>query len=182
VKKLAKSKKRRDKRGLRAAAVRALAVDVDGTLTDGGIYYSEAGEVLKRFDTRDAFGMNQLRQCGLRLAIITAEDSPIVLARARKLRIEDVYVGVTDKLEVMGRLLEKWGLAWNEIAFVGDDLNDLPVLERAGFAACPADAAPEVVRQVHYVCHRAGGHGAVREVCHFILDARESRNRPEAEA
>jgi N-acylneuraminate cytidylyltransferase len=152
--------------------------DVDGTLTDGGMYYSADGEILKRFDTRDAFGMNRLRHLDVRLAIVTAEDSPIVLARARKMRIEDVYVNVPEKLRLMGRLLEKWGLGWQHLAYVGDDLNDLPVLEQAGFSACPADAAPEVARRVHYVCRKNGGHGAVREVCDFIVEALGSQGQP----
>lgn len=152
-----------------ATGLRALAVDVDGTLTDGGMYYGEAGELMKRFDTRDAFGMNLLRRRGWRLVIVTGEDSPIVLARARKLGVEDVFVGVSDKVACVERFLADHHLEWTALAYVGDDLNDLDVLKRAGFSACPADAAPEVRAAVHYVCRRPGGHGAVREVCDFLL-------------
>jgi N-acylneuraminate cytidylyltransferase len=160
------------RRRVALAPLRALAVDVDGTLTDGGMYYTKTGEAMKRFDTRDAFGMNLLRQVGWRLAIVTAEESPIVLARARKLRIEDVFIGVRDKRACLEQFLVDRGLKWSELAYVGDDLNDLEVLRRAGFAACPADAVPEVQKQVLYVCRASGGRGAVREVCDLILSAR----------
>jgi YrbI family 3-deoxy-D-manno-octulosonate 8-phosphate phosphatase len=148
--------------------LRLFAADVDGTLTDGGMYYTEAGEAMKRFDTRDAAGMARLGRRGLAVAIVTSEDSPIVLARARKLKIEHVYVGVADKERLMEELLAKLGLSWQQLAYVGDDLNDLAVIRRAGFSACPCDAAPEIARQVSYVCHRGGGRGAVREVCDLI--------------
>ena len=146
------------------------ATDVDGTLTDGGMYYSEAGEVLKRFDTRDAAGMQLLRKRGVTLAIITSEDSPIVTARARKLGIEHVYIGVTDKHSKCRQMLEALQVPWEEFAYVGDDLGDLQVLKGAGFSACPSDACPEVLRTVKYVCTRKGGHGAVREFCEHILN------------
>jgi len=149
--------------------VRLFATDVDGTLTDGGMYYTETGEVIKRFDTRDAFGMNRLRRAGIAVAIVTSEDSPIVLARARKLRIERVYVGVEDKLSLLEKVIAELGATWAQLAYIGDDLNDLPVIERAGLSACPADAASQVVDAANYVCRRAGGHGAVREFCEWIL-------------
>ena len=160
------------------ARLRALAVDVDGTLTDGGMYYGEAGEVMKRFDTRDAFGMNLLRQRGAILALVTSEDSPIVLARAQKLRMENVFVGVSNKVACVERFLADHNLEWTALAYVGDDLNDLDVLKRAGFSACPADAAPEVRAAVHYVCRRPGGHGAVREVCDLLRRVLDDPRRP----
>jgi N-acylneuraminate cytidylyltransferase len=148
---------------------RVFATDVDGTLTDGGMYYSEAGETLKRFDTRDAVGMHLLRQQGITLMIVTSEDSPIVTARARKLGIEHVYVGITDKYSKCKQLLEALQMSWEEFAYIGDDLGDLQVLAAAGFSACPSDACPDVLRTVKYVCRRNGGHGAVREFCEYIL-------------
>jgi YrbI family 3-deoxy-D-manno-octulosonate 8-phosphate phosphatase len=148
---------------------RVFATDVDGTLTDGGMYYSEAGEVLKRFDTRDAAGMQLLRERGAILALITSEDSLIVTARARKLGISHVYVGVRDKYSRCRQLLEELQVPWEEFAYIGDDLGDLQVLAAAGFSACPADACPDVRKAVEYVCTRSGGHGAVREFCEHIL-------------
>jgi N-acylneuraminate cytidylyltransferase len=156
-----------------AAATRVFCVDVDGTLTDGGMYYTDAGEAMKRFNTRDAMGMGRLRERGIQLAIVTSEDSPIVLARARKLNIPHVFVGVKDKVGVLEGLLKDLGFTWEQLAYVGDDLNDLPVIRKAGFSACPADAAPEVARSATYVCKARGGHGAVREVCNLILAALE---------
>ncbi len=156
--------------------VRLFCVDVDGTLTDAGMYYTEAGEVMKRFNTRDAAGMVRLRQRGIIPAIVTAEDSPIVLARARKLAIEHVHIGVQDKERLLAELLGKLGLQWENLAYVGDDVNDLPVICRAGFSACPSDAEEEVARRATYVCRCAGGRGAVREVCNLI---EQSLNRGE---
>ncbi|HSW43969.1 MAG TPA: HAD hydrolase family protein, partial [Phycisphaerae bacterium] len=152
----------------KARELRLLCVDIDGTMTDGGMYYTEAGEAMKRFDTRDAAGMARLRRLGMELAIVTSEDSPIVPARAKKLRIEHVYVGVEDKEKLIGELLVKLGLTWEQMAYVGDDMNDLRVLQKVGFSACPADAVPTLAKHVSYVCRRGGGHGAVREVCDLI--------------
>jgi len=160
-----------------ASAVKLLCTDVDGTLTDGGMYYTGEGELMKRFDTRDAFGMNLLRQRGILTAIMTAEDSPIVLARGRKLRMEHVYVGVSDKETCMQGLLDRLGLDWRELAYIGDDLNDLAVIRRAGVSACPADAADQVRQCATYVCKSPGGHGAVREFCEVVLSAIAPRPR-----
>ena len=157
---------------------RVFATDVDGTLTDGGMYYSEAGEVLKRFDTRDAFGMNLLREMGITLMILTSENSPIVAARARKLGIEHVYLGVKDKYLQCEQLLHKLQVPWSEFAYIGDDLNDLKVLKAAGLSASPADACPEVIGIVNHVCSKPGGHGAVREFCEYII--REIQNSAKA--
>ena len=157
---------------------RVFATDVDGTLTDGGMYYSEAGEVLKRFDTRDAAGMQLLRERGITLAVITSEDSPIVTARARKLGIAHVYVGVKDKYPLCTRLLEELQVPWEKFAYIGDDLGDLQVLAAAGFSACPADACPEVRDTADYVCSRSGGHGAVREFCERILKEVKGATEP----
>jgi YrbI family 3-deoxy-D-manno-octulosonate 8-phosphate phosphatase len=146
------------------------ATDVDGTLTDGGMYYTPDGELMKRFDTRDAFGMNLLRKAGFELAIVTAENSPIVTARAKKLRIERVFLGVQGKVKLLTGVLAELGLDWKNLAYVGDDLNDLPVIEKAGFSACPSDAARQIRNSAHYVCNNPGGRGAVREMCELILD------------
>ncbi len=161
-------------RGIVYSSLRIIATDVDGTLTDGGMYYTADGELMKRFDTRDAAGMARLEQRGFLRAIVTRENSPIVLARAKKLRIREVHVNIDDKLAFFERFLKRLELDWRNLIYVGDDLNDLPVLERAGLAACPADADYRVGRNVHYVCDRPGGYGAVREVCNLVeaaLDA-----------
>ena len=162
---------------VRAAAerVRLLCVDVDGTLTDGGMYYSADGEAMKRFDTRDAMGMSLVRDQGIVVAILTSEESDIVAARARKLQIDDVFFGVKDKVSCMAELIERRGLRWGDVAFVGDDVNDHAVLAKVGLSACPRDAPGDTCRKVMYVCRAPGGHGAVREVCELILSARNGR-------
>lgn len=157
--------------GTRLGSIRAFVVDVDGTLTDGGMYYGPAGEAMKKFNTRDAAGLRRLRERGIRVCVVTAENSPAVAARMEKLRIEDYFPGVGDKLDWLNKQCSTWKLDPDQIAYMGDDLGDLQCLRQAGAAFCPADAAPEVIRAAGYVCSRPGGAGAVREVCDLIIDA-----------
>jgi 3-deoxy-D-manno-octulosonate 8-phosphate phosphatase (KDO 8-P phosphatase) len=154
------------------ADIALLALDVDGVLTDGGLYYGPAGEALKRFHVRDGHGLVLLHGAGLRSAILTARTSEIVETRARELGIGHVLQGRKDKGRGLDELLALAGLPAARVAYVGDDVNDLPVLERVGFSACPADAAPEVRARVHHVCEKRGGRGAVRELCDLLLAAR----------
>lgn len=152
--------------------IRLLAVDVDGTLTDGAMYYDKDGEVLKRFHTRDGHGLATLRKAGIDIAFISGEDSPIAAARARKLGVTRVHGGVKDKLPVLKRLVAELGLAQAETAYMGDDVNDLECLNWAGVSACPADAVGAVRRSTGIVCRLPGGHGAVREFCDLIVAAK----------
>jgi len=152
--------------------IRALVVDVDGTLTDGGMYYDANGEAMKKFHTRDAQGLKLLEAAGFEIAVITAEISQVVDARIRKLGIRHYLSGVTDKRAALASLAAQWGLALEEIAYVGDDVNDLPAFEVAGFACCPADAVDAIRERADYVTARAAGSGAVREVCESLLAAR----------
>lgn len=155
----------------RARAVRLLAVDVDGVLTDAGMYYGASGEMLKKFNTRDAMGLALVRAEGLAVAIISGEDSPIVASRAAKLGIADVFCGVQDKLSCLDGLLGRIGLSREQVAYVGDDVNDLPLLRQVGLAIAVADAARLVRDASQYVTLRRGGDGAVREVCELLLSA-----------
>ena len=148
--------------------LRLLVVDVDGTLTDGGMYYDSKGEAMKKFDTRDAKGMLMLRDAGVRVCVVTAETSAVVTARMRKLGITDYFPGVKDKLAWLREHLTRWQLEAAQVAYIGDDLNDLEGLAAAGLSCCPADAVPEVRQAVHYVCAAGGGAGAVREVCDLV--------------
>ena len=148
--------------------LRLLVVDVDGTLTDGGMYYDGKGEAMKKFDTRDAKGMLMLRDAGVRVCVVTAETSAVVTARMRKLGITDYFPGVKDKLTWLRAHLTHWQLDAAQVAYIGDDLNDLEGLLAAGLSCCPADAVPEVRQAVHYVCAAGGGAGAVREVCDLV--------------
>jgi 3-deoxy-D-manno-octulosonate 8-phosphate phosphatase (KDO 8-P phosphatase) len=156
----------------RLRELRALVLDVDGVLTDGGMVYGPEGEGFKRFDVKDGLGLRLLRESGLRLALISGEDSKITLRRAEKLRIEEVHLGVEDKEAAFRDLLSRHGIPAEWAAYMGDDLNDLGPLSLAGVAAAPSDAAPEVLRRVRWVTRRPGGRGAVREVCDAILAAR----------
>ena len=158
---------------LRAAAVRLVVSDVDGVLTDAGVYYSAEGEALKRFSMRDGMGVELLRDAGIVTALLTREESPIVARRAQKLKIDCVWSGQRDKREALPRLIQALGYELRAVAYIGDDVNDLPALgfvAEAGLAVCPADAVPAVAHAVHFVTSARGGHGAFRELCDLILD------------
>jgi YrbI family 3-deoxy-D-manno-octulosonate 8-phosphate phosphatase len=152
--------------------VRLLCVDVDGVLTDAGMYYGPDGEVLKKFNTRDGMGLARVREAGIAVALISGEDSAIVHARAAKLKIDDVFCGIADKRACIDQLCAREELALEEVAFIGDDLNDLAALECVGLACAVADAAEPVQAIAHYVTGRRGGDGAVREVCELLIAAR----------
>jgi N-acylneuraminate cytidylyltransferase len=146
-----------------------LVVDVDGTLTDGGMYYGPEGELLKKFDTRDAHGLASVRGHGVRVSVISGERSAAVAARMEKLGIRDYHPGVQDKAACLRQIAAAWKLDMTEIAYVGDDLTDLDCMREAGFSCCPSDATGPVRAAVDYICTRPGGAGAVREVCDLIL-------------
>jgi len=152
--------------------IRLLLLDVDGVMTDGGIYYSSKGEVMKRFNSKDGYGIVKLQRMGVKVGIITGRVSEIVARRARELGIQDVYQNQEDKIVAYRDITTRLGLADDEVAYVGDDEPDLPVLRIIGFSAAPADAVPAVVNEVTYVCRSRGGHGAVREVVDLILQGR----------
>lgn len=154
---------------LKAATVRLVLTDCDGVLTDAGIYYSDRGEELRRFSVRDGMGFERLRTiAGIETIIVTREASDIVARRGEKL-LAETHLGVRDKLAFAATVAEGRGLSWSELAFIGDDLNDLPLLRAVGLSACPTDAEPPVRRAVDLVCTRAGGQGAFREFAEAIL-------------
>jgi len=155
----------------RIKPLRLVVFDVDGVLTDGGLYLSDSGEETKRFNSLDGHGLKMLKASGVELAIITGRTSKCVALRAKNLGITRLYQGVEDKLAAMRSLLAELNLAPEAAAFMGDDVVDLPVMRRVGLALS-VPAAPQVVRDhAHYVSRREAGHGAVREVCEMILDA-----------
>jgi len=155
----------------RAARVRLLALDVDGVLTDGRLYYGPQGEALKAFDVRDGHGIKMLLAHGVAVAILSARSSDIVAVRARELGIARVLQGRGDKAAGFGELLGDAGIAADAAGYVGDDLPDLPVLRIAGFAATVADARDEVKSAAHWIAPAAGGRAAVRACAEFILRA-----------
>ncbi len=155
----------------KAKAVRLMLFDIDGVMTDGGLHYTDSGEEIKVFNTLDGLGIKLLRASGVRLGIITGRTSRIVEHRARHLGIDFLYQGVHDKLEAFHAVLEQAGVSAEACGYMGDDVVDLPVLRRVGFAVAVPDA-PEIVRRhVHYVTGLPGGRGAVREVCEHIMCA-----------
>lgn len=155
----------------RAARVRLMVFDVDGILTDGSLHFGPEGEVIKTFNVLDGHGIKMLQQSGVATAIISARQSPIVARRASDLGIGHVHQGIHDKRSAFEQLLAHTNLAPDLCGFVGDDVIDLPVLLRAGFAASVANGHPEVRSRVHYVTQASGGRGAAREICDFILRA-----------
>jgi 3-deoxy-D-manno-octulosonate 8-phosphate phosphatase (KDO 8-P phosphatase) len=156
----------------RARRIRFLILDVDGVMTDGGLYYSADGVELKRFNAQDGYGIVRAIESGLGIGIISGRETPIVAARARALGIDDVYQGVADKVEAMRDIQARYSLEDDEIAYIGDDLFDLPLLAVVGLSAAPVNARPEVRRKVDYVTSVAGGDGAVRELIDLILSYR----------
>lgn len=155
--------------------VQLLLMDVDGVLTDGGMYYTESGDELKKFNTRDGHGITLLQAAGIMTALVTRERTAIVTRRAAKLGISEVHQGVLDKLPVVKAILEKHGIEHGEACYVGDDLGDLEAMKFVGLPVAVADAAPHVKRVARYITRRRGGEGAVREVCDMILSARRAR-------
>jgi 3-deoxy-D-manno-octulosonate 8-phosphate phosphatase (KDO 8-P phosphatase) len=156
----------------RFCQVKLLALDVDGVLTDGGLYYTDSGEEFKKFNVKDGLGLKLLMQAGIDVAIISASNSTATLHRAKKLGITHVFIGKEDKLSVLKELCERFRLSLSQVAYAGDDLNDLPILKVVGCPLTVADAMPENQSQAIYVTHLAGGRGAVREICDRILNAR----------
>lgn len=151
--------------------IKLLLLDVDGVMTDGGIYYSGRGEELKKFNTQDGYGIVKLQRAGIRVGIITGRISTIVKVRAKELGITEVHQNMDNKLESYRKIKKKLSLSDTEVAYVGDDEPDVPVLRCVGFAAAPADANAKVLSLVDYVCRRGGGKGAVREVIDLLLNA-----------
>lgn len=157
----------------RAAKIRLVLTDVDGVLTDGGVFYGSEGEVMKRFNIRDGMGVERLRNIGVEVGIITGEKSESVVKRAEKLRIELVHLYSKDKKETLNEILSKHEYEAEEIAYIGDDVNDIEIMTMVGLPACPGDAFHETREAAKYVCRRPGGHGAFRELCELIIEARK---------
>jgi len=155
--------------------VQLLVLDVDGVLTDGRLYYGARGESFKAFHVRDGHGIKQVAAAGITVAIISGRKSAAVTLRARELGIRHVTQGATDKLAALEKLARSRSVALEHCACVGDDTPDAPMLQVAGVAIAVADAHLDALAVADLVTTRAGGHGAVREVCDWLLDARRSR-------
>jgi 3-deoxy-D-manno-octulosonate 8-phosphate phosphatase (KDO 8-P phosphatase) len=154
------------------ARIKLLAMDVDGVLTDAGMYYSENGDELKKFNTRDGKGIELLRRAGVKTAFITGENTRIVARRAAKLKIDEVFQGIEDKLVSLQQIMKKYNLGYSDIAYIGDDVGDVEIMKKIGLAITVADGLPANKGVAHYVTQAKGGEGAVREISMMILDAR----------
>lgn len=153
-------------------AVKAVILDVDGVLTDGGIYYDPTGREIKRFHVADGLGIELLRHAGIRVAILSGRVSEALTRRAAELRVAECYQGVRDKKVQIEKLRQQWQLKAEEVLYIGDDLNDLPAFEAVGVRIAVANAAPEIKERAHYTTQASGGNGAVREMCEWLLKAR----------
>lgn len=146
--------------------------DIDGVWTDGGMYYSEQGDELKKFNTSDSAGVLFCRYASIPVAIITGEDTQIVARRAKKLKLEHCYLGVSNKVQVASELCEQLGVTLGDVAYIGDDINDYHLLRKVGFSAAPANAPRYIQAIVDHVVSKRGGDGAFREfVEHFLQKA-----------
>jgi 3-deoxy-D-manno-octulosonate 8-phosphate phosphatase (KDO 8-P phosphatase) len=155
----------------RAARVKVMIFDVDGVLTDGSLTYDANGEATKTFYVLDGLGIQLLQRTGVQTAIISARNSPIVVKRAADLGIDHVFQGLHDKRVAFAALLEKTGVSAEECGYIGDDVIDLPLLTRVGFAVTVPSGHPDVQDRAHYVTANPGGRGAVREVCDLVMRA-----------
>lgn len=149
--------------------VKAVFTDCDGVLTDGGMYYSEQGDELKKFNTKDGMAFELLREKGIITGIISGEDCDLLRRRAKKLKVDEVHLGIKNKLATMENILPKYNLDFSDILYIGDDINDIEVLKRAGVSCCVEDAVEEVKQLCHYITCAKGGGGAVREVAEMIM-------------
>ena len=154
--------------------IRLFATDVDGVLTDAGMYYAESGDEWKKFNTRDGMGIKLLQRAGIITAIVTQERTKLVARRAEKLAIPELHQGVMDKLLLVSEMAVRHGLTLSQVAYIGDDINDLETLKAVGFSATPADGMPQVAAAVDYICQKKGGEGAVREIIEMILESQRS--------
>ena len=154
----------------KAEKIKVILTDVDGVLTDTGIYYGPQGEALKRYSVRDGMGIERLRRyTGIETIIITGENSAAVKSRAEKLKMAEYYLGVKDKTEVLEIIKKKNGFVKEEIAYIGDDSNDYDVIQKCGFTASPADGMSFIKEIVDYVCETKAGYGAFREFAELIM-------------
>ena len=156
----------------KAVKIKLLLTDSDGVLTDSGVYYSASGEELKRFSIRDGMGVERLRTIAkVESGIITGENSESVKKRAEKLRINELHMGIKNKKELLDEIITKKNIKYENVAYIGDDINDMEAIKLSGLSACPADAIDEVKRAADIVCGNKGGHGAFREFAEIIISS-----------
>lgn len=156
----------------RFKAIKLLSLDLDGTLTDGGIYYAEDGSELRKYQVQDGFGMLLVKDIGIELALITRSDTPAIQKRIDRLKIRFGRMGIHEKLPVLKEICAELGIGLDQVCHVADDVNDLDVMAAVGLPVAVANARPQVKKAAAYITELAGGHGAVREVCDLLLEYR----------
>ena len=149
--------------------IKILLTDVDGVLTDGGMYYSAQGDVMKKFHARDGMGVNMLRRNNIPTVIITKEKSQIVKRWAKKMNVIKVYDNVLKKELILEKISKKFLVSKSEMAYIGDDVNDLEIIKMVGFSATPKDGIEKMKKNVDHICHQKGGNGVLREISDLIL-------------
>lgn len=155
--------------------VKVVITDVDGVLTDGGLYYTDDGLTLKRFNVKDGMGVRKLRDNGIESGIISTDVSGIMKTRAERIKMDFVYTGIWEKEEKMMEVCNERDISPENIAFIGDDINDVGVIKVSGFTACPNDAVPEIKALVDYICENRGGNAVFREFADLIINVQNKK-------
>lgn len=158
----------------KAKKIKLLLLDVDGVLTDNRLIYGDDGQEYKAFYTRDGHAMVLIQKSGIEIGIITGRKSKLVEKRMQDLKVKHLYQGVPDKLPTFEALISSINIELDQVAYMGDDILDLPILTRVGLASCPKDSDPEVIKRVDFVSNFDGGRGAVREFCEFIMQSQDT--------
>lgn len=160
----------------RASKIKLMLTDVDGVLTDTGVFYSVEGEQMKRFSIRDGMGIERLRDiAGVATGIITRENTQIVGSRARRLKIEELHMGVWDKTVTLNEIITRLNISLSEVAYIGDDTNDVDIMKMTGLSACPNDATKFAKEAADLIVESKGGYGAVRDLCELIIEAKTAQ-------
>jgi len=153
----------------RLKKIKILLTDIDGVLTDGGMYYTEEGMVMKKFFVRDGMGTSLLHKAGFKTGIISTDVSPIANVRGERLKMDFIYLGVWEKDKALEEICKAEKISFEHVAFIGDDVNDIEIVKKVGVAVCPKDASDEIKKLAHYICKKKGGNGAYREIVDLIL-------------
>ena len=154
--------------------VKIVLTDVDGVLTDGGMYYTEKGDIMKKFHTRDGMGVTLMKKYGIPTIIITKEKTPMVKQWSRRMKIEKLYDGIIQKEKILEKICERYEVSSDEILYIGDDVNDVELLKKEGLSVCPYDAIESVKKKCNYVCNAKGGDGVLREIADIIISFKEN--------
>jgi len=153
--------------------IRIILTDVDGVLTDGGMYYTEKGDIMKKFHTRDGMGVTLMKKYQIPTIIITKEKTPMVKQWSKRMKIEKLYDGIIQKEKILDKICENYGVRSDEILYIGDDVNDIELLKKVGLSVCPNDAMESVKKKCNYVCNAKGGEGVLREIANIIISLNE---------